>query len=297
MWPDTVQEVLDGDQAIALAYVTPAKGVMVTPVTNLGDHDAAAGTVQMNSSVGMPAKLAKIRRDPKVALVWHTRTHGDTDRPEYVLVQGTATISDPIPGQPYADRARWEHRTGKVETAPWWRWWLRVYYERVVITLHVERVVVWADLEATGDPVVHGTPLPPDPAPQAPPKNGTGARIDVAKAVRGAEKLPHVLLGWAGADGFPMVVPARIGPGFALTTAAHVPAGGRRAGVLAHWFSPQALSQRQQLHSGWLEHDGGTLAYAPHSQRGYAMPGSRLVYNAAVGFETRRRRRAAAATP
>ncbi len=33
-WPDTVDEILGGDHVVMLAYVTPASGVVLTPVTN-----------------------------------------------------------------------------------------------------------------------------------------------------------------------------------------------------------------------------------------------------------------------
>ena len=42
-WPDTIEEILDGDHAIALAYTTPAGGVVLAPVSNFGLHDRASG--------------------------------------------------------------------------------------------------------------------------------------------------------------------------------------------------------------------------------------------------------------
>src|SRR5918999_4821765 len=89
-WPDSADEILAGDQTVALAYVTPAKGVVVAPVTNFGLRDRATGTTTPNSSIGAWKKLDRIRRNPQVALAFHTREHGFTDRPEYVLLQGTA---------------------------------------------------------------------------------------------------------------------------------------------------------------------------------------------------------------
>src|SRR5436190_1095474 len=50
-WPDEVDEILGGDQAIALGYSTPARGVVVTPVTNfpIRDHwEPAGGPVPRN---------------------------------------------------------------------------------------------------------------------------------------------------------------------------------------------------------------------------------------------------------
>ena len=83
-----------------LAYVTPASGVVLTPVTNFGVRDREAGTVTVNTSVGAWKKLDRIRRNPHVALAFHTRAHARHDRPEYVLVQGRASLSEPIPDYP-----------------------------------------------------------------------------------------------------------------------------------------------------------------------------------------------------
>jgi hypothetical protein len=44
-WPESVDEVLGGDQAIMLATVTPAKGVVLMPVTNFAVRDRAKGTI------------------------------------------------------------------------------------------------------------------------------------------------------------------------------------------------------------------------------------------------------------
>src|SRR4051794_16222720 len=98
MWSDAVDEILSCDHVIGLAYVTPASGVVITPVTNFPLLDREAGTLApANTSVGVYKKLERIRRNPKIALAYHTRTFSLTDRPEYVLVQGTATLSPPDP--------------------------------------------------------------------------------------------------------------------------------------------------------------------------------------------------------
>src|SRR5687768_819098 len=97
-WPDAVDEVLGGDQVVMLADATPASGTVLLPLTNFGVRDRAAGTLAaVNSSVGMWHKLERIRANPKVALAYHTRKLGFADGPEYVLVQGRATLSAPDP--------------------------------------------------------------------------------------------------------------------------------------------------------------------------------------------------------
>ncbi|HEV2813520.1 MAG TPA: hypothetical protein VGW10_09735, partial [Solirubrobacteraceae bacterium] len=97
------------------------------------------------------------------------------------------------------------------------------------------------------------------------------------------------LLGWAGGDGFPMVVPVTVGAtsprGIALDAAPGlVPPGGRRAGFTAHAFSRFTYGQEQRKHTGWLE-DG---VYAPHTETGYRLPESRLLFHLAGGIVTRR---------
>src|SRR3712207_6307202 len=112
-WPDNVDAVLDGDQAIVLAYLTPARGVVLMPVTNFALRDREAGTITaVNSSSGVWTKLERVRANPQVALVYHTREHGSVDRPEYVLVQGRASLSAPVADYPGSLDGRWEPKGG-----------------------------------------------------------------------------------------------------------------------------------------------------------------------------------------
>ena len=302
-WPAAVEEILGGDHAVALAYVTPASGVVIAPVSNFAMRDREAGTVTVNSSVGAWKKLERIRQNPRVALAFHTRRHARTGRPEYVLVQGRASLS------PFADRGwvdahreEWERFTGGMrEFGPVWGRWLSIYHWRVGIELAVERVVVWPDLACTGPPEVHGAPLPQDDPPsQAPPARGAGPRLNHRRAAARARRLPDVLLGWVGTAGLPFVAPVQVRgtdeEGILLQAAAGVvPPAARRAGLTAHWFSPRVLGQVQHVHTGWLEADpgAGRIVYAPHTGVGYRMPPSKLVYKVAVGAFTRLRLRQA----
>src|SRR5436190_2211832 len=156
-WPDAVDQVLEGDQCIMLAYVTPAKGVVLLPVTNFGIRDREAGTLDaVNSSVGVSRKLERIRSNPHIALAYHTRRHAWTDRPEYVLVQGRASLSAPHPR--YMDtipEAFEKYGGGYPGGGPISQWWLRAWHIRVGITLAVERIVVWPDLSCNGAPEVY----------------------------------------------------------------------------------------------------------------------------------------------
>jgi Pyridoxamine 5'-phosphate oxidase len=302
MWPDAVDEVFAGDQAVAFAHVTPAQGVVLTPVTNFGLHDRATGTIAVNSSVGMWRKLARIQQNPNVAVAFHTRAHGFSDRAEYVLVQGTASLGalDDPDAWLEAMGENWERFGGKSRAVgPLWEWWLRVYHWRVNVEIAVERLVVWPDLACAGTAEVYGSPLPSDPPPpQRAPANGTAPRTSPARAARRAAALPHVLLGWVGADGFPLVAPVEIAAatakGIALRAPARiVPPGGRRSGLLAHWFSRHVVGQRQRGHTGWLEATGESIVYAPHTESGYRLPPRRLAFNLGAGWATRRGLRAA----
>src|SRR3954454_12049583 len=308
MWPDNVDEILAGDQVVALAYTTAGNGVILTPLTNFGLRDREAGTLRaVNSSVAAWRKLDRIRTNPKIALAYHTRAHGFSDRPEYVLVQGTASLGDPVEGYPRSIEETWERFGGPVDAGPIWNWWMKVLDHRVEIRLAVERVVVWPDLRCGGAPAIHGTPVRGEPAEQEPPAKGTGPRIRHGRAALRAGKLPNLLLGWVGADGFPLVVPVGVSgtrdEGIVLDVAPGlVPRGGRRAGLLAHSFARYTAGQHQRRHSGWLEAEAGErqVVYAPHTQHRYHMPSSMFVYRLSAGAGTRlwmRRARKAGIAP
>lgn len=299
-WPDIVEEILAGDQAVMLASVTPASGVVLGPVTNFAMRDRNAGTVTVNSSIGAWKKLERIRHNPRVALAFHTREHGFTDRSEYVLVQGNASISPPIADYPATIGEQWELFDGP-RGGTLWRRWLRVYYTRVSIDIAVQRVTVWPDLAASGSPQAHGTSSPVEQPPsQRPPARGTGPRVDCDRVARSAANLPNVLLGWVDADGFPLVVPVDVDgdddSGILLRRPQRLlPPGGRRAGLTAHAFTRHVLGQHQRVHTGWLETDvtARQAVYAPHTRFGYRMPPSTLLYRLTVGLATRRGLRAA----
>ncbi|HLM85493.1 MAG TPA: pyridoxamine 5'-phosphate oxidase family protein [Solirubrobacteraceae bacterium] len=290
-----VDEILGSDQVVALGYVTPASGVVVTPVTNFGLRDRDAGTLtSINSSVGVSKKLERIRENPKVALAFHTRHLSFSERLEYVLVQGTASLSAPDADYPRSIRTAWERFGGPVDVGPVWNWWLSVYNTRVAVTIAVERMMVWPDLSCTGGYEVHGLALGSKPAEQAPPANGKGPRVDHRRAAKRARRLPEQLLAWVDGDGYPVIVPVGVSHveagGIILEVPAHVvPSGGRRAGLVAHTFARYTAGQNQRKHTGWMEaRPDGRVLYAPHTAKGYRMPASMFVYRLSAGAVTRR---------
>jgi hypothetical protein len=290
MWSDLDDAIIGGDLTAALAYATPAGCAVPTPVAPIGLRDREAGTVSFTTSLGFGRKLDRIKENPRVALAYHAREHGFAQDPRYVLVQGMASY-DSRP-----DRAVLEEQVrpastrfmGAPKTGAFWDRWLSAYYaDRVLVTVQVDRVLSWPDLACAGERTVAGTPpTDEDPPSQAPPGKGSGPRVDVARAAGRAGALPHVLVAYLGADGFPLVVPVSVGAagasGIALT--GPLPGGGRRAGLLAHRYQAQLIGLETRQYTGWLQDS----VYAPHTENGFRAPANKTALLLANGFMARR---------
>jgi hypothetical protein len=306
-WTDDVDEILASDLAAGFAYLTPAKGVVITPMAPLALRDRRAGTVTLTTSQAMWRKLDRIRRNPGVAAAYHAREHGLTDRSGFVLVQGRASF----PTTPDGDwlesiTPEWERFLGPRSAGLTGRMLEVYYWHRVPITIQVERIVAYHDDAAASEPQVLGkSPAEPAP-PQTPPRGGTGPRVDVTKVAAQTHRLPHTLLGWCGSDDMPEVVPtAAVQSGDSGVTlsvpAGSVPAGGRRAGLTSHQFQPRMIGQEQRVHTGWLESDGSDrVEYAPHTKAGYRLPTSKLAFTigcTSIAFRMKKARQAGLAPP
>jgi hypothetical protein len=296
VWSDADDQILGGDLTAALAYATPARGAVLTAVAPIGLRDREAGTVGFTTSLGFGRKLDRINADPRVALAYHAREHGFAQAPGFVVVQGRARY-DPHPDRDALERLEpaVTRFLGARQRGIFWDRWLSAYYaDRVLVTVAVERTLSWPDGAQSAEPVVSGTPPAGEPDSQAPPRNGTAPRVDVERAVRRIRRLPHVLLGYLGADGFPLVVPVRVGEasttGIALS--GRLPRGQRRAGLLAHSYEPKLIGLEVRQYTGWLA-DG---VYAPHTERGFRAPANKTVLLLANGFMARRGLKQARAT-
>jgi hypothetical protein len=195
-WPDEVDEVIRGDLTAAAAYITPAGGAVVTAVAPVGIGRRDAGGVGFTTSLGFPRKLERIIGDPHVALAFHTREHGFSASPAFVLAQGRARV-DITPSRERLEALvpQGERYFGTVVRGRVWDRLLREYYfERVFVDITVARMVAWPDLGAAGEMGVTGAPWPGVAAPQAPPKNGVGPRVDVDRAAGRIAMLPHRVL-------------------------------------------------------------------------------------------------------
>ena len=304
-WPDSIDSIFGGDLAVALGYRTPAGGVVVQAVAPVGLRDRERGTLGFTTSLGFSKKLERIAADPRVALAFHTRRHGTASASEYVLAQGIArVIAQPTDAEVEQMRAAAAAHLGPPKRGLFWDRWLREYYQvRVPVEVTVQRLLVWPALDAAGDPELLGLALPDGtPAPQRAPRNGTGPRIDVARAARRLRATDHTLLGFAGLGGECYVVPVAIGPddrhGILLTSAVELPPGGRRAGLLGHSFEPKLIGLEARQHTGWIEVSAdGRARYAPHTETGYKAPANKtllLLLNGALAKQGVRRSRRAA---
>jgi hypothetical protein len=243
--------------------------------------------VTFTTSLGFGRKLDRIRRDPRISLAYHAREHGFSDSSLYVLVQGDAEAKiDPDRDYletviaPHAERFMGPRKRGRL----FWDRWLQEYYaDRVPVTVRVRRITMWRDLRCAGEPSVIGAPraeAPPEP--QAAPKKGTGPRVDAARAARRLGRLPHFLLAYVEADGYPATVPVELDgagdDGIRLRAADGVlPPGARRAGLLGHDYRPKLIGLEARQHTGWLETEGSRAVYAPHTEQGFKAPANKTL--------------------
>jgi len=305
-WSDDADDVIRGDLTVAAAYLTPAGGAVVTAVAPCGIGQRDTGVLGFTTSLGFGQKLKRIVADPHVALAFHTREHGFSASPAFVLAQGMASVDlRPSRARLEALIPQVERYLGPMARGPVWDRLLREYYtERVFVDIAVRRIAAWPDLSASGDMEVTGAAWPGPADPQPPPGNGTSPRVDVAKAAGRIATLPHRVLAYRGADGFPVIVPVQIAghdrAGLRLVAAAGLlPAGGRRAGLLAHAYRPQLVGLSTRVFTGWLEVSGDGAVYAPHTSKGFVAPPSKstlLVLNgllAKFGLWQARRHRTA----
>ena len=281
-WSDDADDVIRGDLTAAAAYLTPRGGAVVTDVAPCGIGQRDGGVLGFTTSLGFGKKLERIVADPHVALAFHSREHGFSASPAFVLAQGIASVDlRPSRARLEALTPQVERYLGKVVRGPVWDRLLREYYaERVVVDITVRRVAVWPDLGACGDMAVTGAAWPEPADRQPPPEDGIHPRVDVAKAAGRIATLPHRVLAYRGADGFPVIVPVQIAghdrAGLRLVAAAGLlPAGGRRAGLLAHAYRPQLIGLSTRIFTGWLQVSKDGAVYAPHTSKGFVAPPSK----------------------
>jgi hypothetical protein len=279
----------------ALGYATPARGAVVMAVAPIGLRDRERGVVGFTTSLGFAKKLDRIKREPRVALAYHTRKHGRSNRPEFVLVQGRADpVTEPTPEDRALVRRQAEQFLGAGRSGPFWDRWLREYYMvRIPVWVQVERMTVWPDLACAGPAEPYGLGQPEaTPDPQLAPAKGTGPRVDMERAAKRLAKTPHLLLGYIAADGYPELAPVELdganATGLELTGAPGViPEGARRAGLLGHDYRPKLIGLTARQHTGWLEAGEDRALYAPHSETGFVAPPNKTLLLLGNGLQAK----------
>ncbi|WP_199516340.1 hypothetical protein [Nucisporomicrobium flavum] len=284
-WPDEVQSVFAGDLVTVSAYLTPAGGAVVVPVSPIGLVDREAGSLALTTSLAFPAKVRRLLQEPRIAMAYHTRDQGFATSSRFVLAQGTAVVpAEPSPERLAVVTEQAEKFFGDLPTGRFWTWAMREYIEyRLIIDIPVSRIVSWPDLAAAGTPEVFGAVPSGPPEPQDPPAKGTGPRVDTAKVARQAGKMPHQVIAYRGGDGYPVIAPVRVtghsDRGLHLdVTPGLLPPGGRRAGFAAHAFRPQAAGVSNRVGTGWLEVTEGAAVWAPHTAGGFSSPPNKTLH-------------------
>jgi hypothetical protein len=246
----------------------------------------------------MPHKLARMVRDPRVALAFHAREHGFSSSRRYVLVQGDAEVALEPDDEWLAEvlTPAGERFLGSIRTGVFWKWWLREYYQqRVAVRIIVRRIVSWPDLRCGGVPEVFGAALPGAAGAQPAPPGEIVARVDVERAARRARTMRHCMIAFGGADGYPVVLPVAVGAvhttGFEIEAPLGVlPPGVRRAGLLAHEYGPQLIPIAARQLTGWLVADGAgeNASYIPYTDEGFRAPANKTIVLLANGWLTKR---------
>jgi hypothetical protein len=116
--------------------------------------------------------------------------------------------------------------------------------------------------------------------------------VDAARAGERVAALPHRLISYVDADGYPVILPFDVrdqdAGGIVLATAAALPPAGRRAGVVSHRYNAKLIGLETHQHTGWLDVAGDTARYAPHTENGFKAPANKTVLLLGNGFLARR---------
>jgi hypothetical protein len=207
------------------------------------------GTFLVTTSLGFPQKALNVRRDPRVALLFSDPTGSGLDRPDQVLVRGTATCPDEIVTDPAGLEAYWtmlftRQPSSRAYLKPPTTWLMDWYYMRLLITV-------------TPDSEIRRPAFVP------------GARPQTSASPLGADRIgefPSAVLGARAADGLPTLartVPVPDGDGYTLTVPDDVEIVPGPAALLAHRHDEQLAGLRNVLVRGTLARSGDGWRLTP----------------------------------
>ncbi|OLT16439.1 hypothetical protein BJF78_14255 [Pseudonocardia sp. CNS-139] len=256
LWTPELTAVVDGYRTCELATLNRAGVPVAWPVLAVRRPD---GTFVTTTSIAFPQKVANIRRDGNVAMLFSDPTaSGVTGAPE-VLVQGEATVAPDVAAGPAGTEDVWRRvyerqpQARVYGTGPVTRWLMDYYFMRLVITVTPTAV-------GTRPAVAGGTPLRPP----------AGA----AAALAG---YPTVVLGTRDDDGAPRLRRVRVadheGLDLVLDLAGEQVAPGP-ASLLGHSHDENLWSLRNAVLLGGLDHSGGRWLFRPTRVAGGAESGS-----------------------
>ena len=193
-------------------HLTPAKGVVPTPMAALGparsrgrNRDRDDRDRRCTRSL---RRCAATPRSPSPSTPASTLTAA---APSSSSSRAAALFPDE-PDREWLESItpQWEHFLGPRSTGLAGAWMSDYYWVRVPIVIEVERIVALDTPFSELPPTVYGAPLPPEPASQSTPKNGTRPRVGTQRVAADARRLPHTICSWAGGDGFPMAAEVRV---------------------------------------------------------------------------------------
>ncbi|MFI5845915.1 pyridoxamine 5'-phosphate oxidase family protein [Catenuloplanes sp. NPDC051500] len=207
------------------------------------------GTFLVTTSLGFPQKALNVRRDPRVALLFSDPTASGLDRPEQVLVRGTATCPDEIVTDPAGLEAYWtmlftRQPGSRAYVTPPATWLMDWYYMRLLITV-------------TPDSHVRRDAFVPETRPE------TTANPLGADRIRA---FPSAVLGARDADGMPALartVPMPDGDGYTLTVPDDVEIVPGPASLLVHRHDEQLSNMKNVLVRGVLTRSGDGWRLTP----------------------------------
>jgi len=251
---------------------------IVWPVTPY--YRQGAPTIDVTTGLGYPKKADDAARNPLVALLFSDPTGSGLPEGTQVLVQGTAEVDD---RDLDANRERYWRESGEklpgsrdMHPPKLLRGLFGWYYTRIYVKVRPERVFVWHDGEAAGEPEVHGAHLEEvrsghseEPfEPRADPEGGAIAwdgRIEELGRRHGTG-----VLAWVAPDGFPLAVrvPVSSDAGtrrIAIGAApAGVPIAEGRACLVAHAHDERFSWQENFQVRGDLVRSDDGWALVPH---------------------------------
>ena len=251
---------------------------IVWPVTPY--YRQGAPTIDVTTGLGYPKKADDAARNPLVALLFSDPTGSGLPAGTQVLVQGTAEVDD---RDLDANRERYWRESGEklpgsrdMHPPKLLRGLFGWYYTRIYVKVRPERVFVWHDGEATGEPEVHGAHLEEvrsghSEEPFEPRANPEGGEISWDGRIEELGRRHGTgVLAWVAPDGFPLAVrvPVSSDAGARRITIGAAPAGvpvaEGRACLVAHAHDERFSWQENFQVRGDLVRSGDGWALVPH---------------------------------